>query len=285
MARVVVRFAALAAVLALVNVGVAAAQATSKAAAAKRTPAAAATQSASDGYHNATRLGGPRSLIGVMRDLRQLKRDMARPAVRTRVQRAIDAAGVSAAVRDQVMEILVAADPATLQDSPFAVGDTMLWMGLRTKGRPDVLRNVRWSGRQPFPAWKFDIDDGETLYHFVLPKPCGNLALATTERSPKAIAAEDARKAEEARRAEEARQAEEARRAAEAARAKAEEARQAEEARNRVPPSCGLHGDAVKAPRADARWRSTAAQSQQGGDPAGVARRADHRTARHAGQR
>ncbi len=257
MARVVLRFAALAAITALVNVGVAAGQATSKAAAPKAAPAAAA-QTTPDGFHNATQLGGSRSLIGVMRDLKQLKRDMGTARTRRLVQGSIDAAGTSAAVRDQVMEILVAADPGTLKDSPFAVGDTMVWMGLRINGKPDVLRNVRWSGRKPFPAWTFDVDDGETLYHFVLPKPCGNLALATTERSPKAIAAENARRAEEARKAEEARLAEEARRKV-------------------VPPpppppppaaaSCGVMATATKA---KGGWSVAidAAQSQQGGSPA-----------------
>jgi hypothetical protein len=266
MAQVVVRFAAAAAITAVVNVGMAAAQATPKPAAPKAAPAAVA-QTTPDGFHNATRLGGGRSLVGNIKDLKQLQRDMKRTAVRKNIQGALDAGGVSVAVRDQVMEILVAADPAVMKDGTFAVGDTMLWMGLKNKGKPDVLRNVRWSGRKPFPAWTFDVDDGETLYHFVLPKPCGNIALATTERSPKAIAAENARKAEEARRAEEARLAEEKRRADEAARLKAEEARRAEEARNRVPASCGVTASAVKA---KGGWTISidGTQSQAGGSPA-----------------
>ncbi|HEX7485521.1 MAG TPA: hypothetical protein VF332_05175, partial [Vicinamibacterales bacterium] len=239
MTRAVVRLAGFAAIAALVNVGVANAdrQATPKASVAKAEqaakpkaakPAVEMQAVTPDGFRNATRLGGPRSLIGVMTNLKQLKREMARPRARKDVQGALDAAGVSPAVRDQVLSILVAADPATLKDGPFDVGSTMVWMGLKNKGKPDVLRNLRWNGRKPFPAWSFDVDDGEMLYHFVLPKPCGNLSLASSERSPKAIAAENARKAEEARLAEEARKAEEARRAQEAKRA--EDARLAAEA-------------------------------------------------------
>jgi hypothetical protein len=182
----------------------------------------------SDGFHHATRLGGPRSLVGPIRDLKMLKKVMAQPRTRKAVEGAIDAAGVTPAVRDEVVNQLVASDPAVMKDTQFAVGDSMVWMGLKTKGKPDAIRNVRWNGAKSFPGWTFDVDDGEMLYHFVFPKPCGNISLVSSERSPKAIAAENARKAEEARRAEEARKAEEARRAEEAR--KAEEARRAAEA-------------------------------------------------------
>jgi hypothetical protein len=229
MTRTLVRLAGMVAIAALVNVGVAvAARPTTPATKQAAKPAVEKQAATSDGFHHATRLGGPRSLVGPSRDLKMLKRDMARPRVRKDVEGAIDAAGVTPAVRDEVMGILAAADPATMKDSPFENGGTMVWMGLKTKGKPDVLRQVRWDGAKPFPAWSFDIDDGETLYHFIYPKPCGNLSLASSERSPKAIAAENARKDEEARRAEAARQAEEARRAEEAR--KAEEARRAAEA-------------------------------------------------------
>jgi nucleoid-associated protein YgaU len=234
MTRTVVRLAGIVAVAALVNVGVAAAArptlpATKQAAKPKAAKPAVEKQVAiADGFHHATRLGGPRSLVGPVRDLKMLKRDMALPRVHKAVQGAIDAAGVSPAVRDEVMNTLVAADAASMKDTKFEVGGTMDWMGLKTNGKPDVIRNVRWNGVKPFPGWTFDVDDGEMLYHFIYPKACGNIALASSERSPKAIAAENARKAEEARRAEEARKAEEARRAEEAR--KAEEARRAAEA-------------------------------------------------------
>ena len=272
--RAVVRLAGIAAIAALVNVGVAnaARQVAPKAAAPKAEQAAkpkavkpkaakpvesAATQPVSpDGFHNATRLGGSRSLIGAMRDLKRLKLDMARPRTRKDIQTVLDVAGMSPAVRDELLNILIAADPSQLKDETFPVGNTMLWMGLRNKGKGDILRNVRWNGARPFAVWAFDIDDGETLYHFVLPKPCGNLALASSERSPKAIAAENARKAEEARRA--------------------------EEARKIVPPpppppplpppppasaSCGLTASAVKA---KGGWSVSidGGQSQSGGSPA-----------------
>ena len=140
------------------------------------------------------------------------------------VEQLLDVADLGS-LKGQVLDILAAGDPAVMKDEPFEIGKTMVWMGLRNNGKPDILRNIRWGGKMPFPAWSFDIDDGQTLYHFVLPKPCGNLALASSERSPKAIAAEAAKKVDDTRLAEEARKAEEARRAEEARKAEAEAAR------------------------------------------------------------
>jgi hypothetical protein len=48
-------------------------------------------------------------------------------------------------------------------DGKFEVGQTKVWMGLKNKGKPDILRNVRWNGAKPFAVWTFDVDDGETL--------------------------------------------------------------------------------------------------------------------------
>ncbi len=182
--RAVVRLAAIAAIAALVGAGVAVA-------------ADQGAKPAADGYRHATMLGGPRSLIGPLKDLAALKRAITRPAVRKNVESAMDAAGLSAAVKDEILKTLVAADASQMKDGKFEVGNTWVWMGLKNAGKADVIRNVRWSGAKPFDTWFFDIDDGETLYHFILPKACGNLALASSERSPKAIEAERARRAAE----------------------------------------------------------------------------------------
>ncbi|HEY3384664.1 MAG TPA: hypothetical protein VGK32_23125 [Vicinamibacterales bacterium] len=264
------RLAGIAALAVLVNIGIAdaAGQTPAPKAAKEQVAAPKAVKPAKravakpvvpdDGFRTATRLGGPRSLIGSIKDLKQLKRDMARPRVKKNVDAVITEAGLTS-LKDQILGTLTAADSATLKDEPFEVGKTMVWMGLRNAGKAAVLRNIRWGGKKPFPAWTFDIDDGETLYHFALPKPCGNLALASSERSPKAIAAEAARKAEEARLAEEARK-------------RVEE----EAARKVVPPppppppapaSCGLTATAIKA---KGGWSVTidGSQSQSGGSPA-----------------
>jgi hypothetical protein len=165
----VVRLAGIAAIAALLGAGVAVA-------------ADQGAKPADDGYRHATMLGGPRSLIGPLRDLAAVKRAITRPAVRKGVEGVIDTAGLSAAVKEEILKILVAADASQMKAGKFEVGNTWVWMGLKNAGKPEIIRNVRWSGSKPFDAWFFDIDDGETLYHFMLPKACGNLTLVSSER-------------------------------------------------------------------------------------------------------
>ena len=102
MMRAVVRLAGIAAIAALVNVGVGCCGRLHRNPQPRRPRAASRGQMTPDGYRHATLLGGPRSLIGPLKDLKHLKRVMARPAVRKNVEGAIDAAGLSAAVKDQV---------------------------------------------------------------------------------------------------------------------------------------------------------------------------------------
>jgi hypothetical protein len=67
-----------------------------------------------------------------------------------------------------------------VKETEFAVGDTMEWMGYSKGGKPDLLRQLRWAGgkpAKPFKAFEFSVEDGASIYNFVVPKPCGNLAL------------------------------------------------------------------------------------------------------------
>ena len=131
MTRTVVRLAGMVAIAAMVTVGVADAArptipATKQAAKPKAVkPAVVGQVATADGYHRATRLGGPRSLVGPVANLKMLARVMAQARTRKAVQGAVDAAGVSPAVRDEIMAKLVASDPAVMQDAKFAVGDTI----------------------------------------------------------------------------------------------------------------------------------------------------------------
>jgi hypothetical protein len=58
-------------------------------------------------------------------------------------------------------------------------GTHINWMAVKRAGRPVVLRNVRWTGRQPFDAWQFAVSANGTTYDFIVPKVCGNLSLLT----------------------------------------------------------------------------------------------------------
>jgi hypothetical protein len=200
----------------------------------------AAAQKVDDGYRTSLRLGGARSITRPIRDLAALKKIAGTPRMQKDYAAVLDQAGLSS-LAPEVVQILRAGDAAVLKETNFAIGSTMEWMALRNKGKPDIIRNLRWGGQKPFPAWEFFIDDGNKGYTFVLPKACGNLLLAKTGPSPKAeaaAAAESARRAEEGRRAEEARRVEAARKAEESRKAEEEARRQAE---LRRPPACGVN--------------------------------------------
>ena len=37
----------------------------------------------------------------------------------------------------------------------------MEWMAMKRAGKPAIVQKLaRWSGRQPFEAWQFDVTDG-----------------------------------------------------------------------------------------------------------------------------
>jgi hypothetical protein len=148
----------------------------------------------------------------------------------------LEEAGVGS-LRAEVVRIL---SEGAVTATTVAPGSTFEWMATRRRGRPTIMRRVRWDGRRAFRAFQFQIDDRNGLFTFIVPEDCGNLTLVRRERvrgrPPRCgasrgggTAAEEARKADDARKAELARQAEEARKADDAR--KAELARQAEEAR------------------------------------------------------
>src|SRR5262249_24951174 len=58
------------------------------------------------------------------------------------------------------------------------------WMAIKRAGRPAILQNVRWTGRQSFDAWQFTVTASGMTYTFVVPKICGNLSLLSAVAAP-----------------------------------------------------------------------------------------------------
>jgi len=56
-------------------------------------------------------------------------------------------------------------------------GESFQWMAYRKGGKPDVIRNPRWSAKKPFDAWQIKVPSGGTESIFVVPQSCMNLAL------------------------------------------------------------------------------------------------------------
>jgi hypothetical protein len=95
----------------------------------------------------------------------------------------METAGLSS-LTPTVIDILTKASPDQLKETEFQPGSTMVWMAFRRGGaKPDIVRNVKWGGKKPFPGFTFVIDDLNQTYTFIVPKPCANIALVSSEPS------------------------------------------------------------------------------------------------------
>ena len=173
------------------------------AAAAVLATAVTAGAQGADGYRNARRLGGSTSFYKPpLTTPASLKKMMANKRVVADLKTVLEQGGVSD-IADKITSTLTSptevvkgatcaeAAPAdgTIVECDFAPGGTLQWMAFkpRVKGKPtaSLLQNLRWSGKQPFKAFLFRVTTDDKIYTFVVPKPCGNLSLASAVDVPK----------------------------------------------------------------------------------------------------
>jgi flagellar hook assembly protein FlgD len=57
------------------------------------------------------------------------------------------------------------------------VGEKLMWMLYRVKGRVKVLEDVEWGGKEPLEAFSFKVIKDGRSFEFIMPKPCGNISL------------------------------------------------------------------------------------------------------------
>jgi hypothetical protein len=62
-------------------------------------------------------------------------------------------------------------------EKSIPVGDKFYWMLFRTQGKVKVLEDVEWAGKQPLPVFSLTARKDNKDYEFIIPKPCGNIAL------------------------------------------------------------------------------------------------------------
>ena len=159
-------------------------------------PSAASAQT--DAYHNARRLGGSTSFYKPpLTTAASLKKMIAKTSIAADITNVLGQGDVGD-VSDKVIATLSSptevvrggscADAVpvdgTIVECDFTPGSTLQWMAFRPvvkrKPTPSLLRNVRWSAKKPFKAFLFRVTTADKIYTFVLPKPCGNLSLAST---------------------------------------------------------------------------------------------------------
>ena len=81
-------------------------------------------------------------------------------------------------------QVLDALTTGAVSETTFASGDRMEWMALRRNRKPEIIRNIRWGGTQPFDGFRFIVETATTTYAFIVPKACGNLALVSATAKP-----------------------------------------------------------------------------------------------------
>jgi hypothetical protein len=73
---------------------------------------------------------------------------------------------------------------ATFTDSTWAVGDRVMWMLFRNQGKVKVTKEIEWAGKAPLEVFAVDVTKDYKLYHFIIPKTCGNIGLKSIEDVP-----------------------------------------------------------------------------------------------------
>jgi len=80
-------------------------------------------------------------------------------------------------------------ETASFEEKQLPIGDKLMWMLFRARGKIKVVENIEWAGKAPLPVFSFTVVKGYDHYEFVMPKPCGNIALRKVEEIiPDAVA-------------------------------------------------------------------------------------------------
>jgi len=63
------------------------------------------------------------------------------------------------------------------KNEKIAVGDKLMWMLFKSQGKVKVAEDIEWAGKEPLDAFSIQVKKDWKIYDFVIPKPCGNIAL------------------------------------------------------------------------------------------------------------
>lgn len=77
---------------------------------------------------------------------------------------------------------------ASFEETELLIGDKLMWMLFRSQGKVKVVEDIEWAGQEPLPVFSFTVVKDFKHYEFIMPKPCGNIALRKIEEIiPEAI--------------------------------------------------------------------------------------------------
>jgi len=70
---------------------------------------------------------------------------------------------------------------ANFVEKALPVGDRMMWMLYRSRGRVKAVQDLEWAGKAPLEVFSFTVKKDYKIYEFIMPKPCGNVSLRKVE--------------------------------------------------------------------------------------------------------
>jgi len=70
---------------------------------------------------------------------------------------------------------------ASFKEKLLPPGDKLMWMFFRSRGRVKAVEDIEWAGKAPLPVFSFIVKKDYKHYEFVMPRPCGNIALLKVE--------------------------------------------------------------------------------------------------------
>ncbi len=77
---------------------------------------------------------------------------------------------------------------AEFEDTTWNIGETVKWMLFRSQGKIKVTGPLEWAGKKPLEVFAVKVKKGFKTYTFIIPKPCGNIALRDeVEEIPEAV--------------------------------------------------------------------------------------------------
>ncbi|HDJ24044.1 MAG TPA: hypothetical protein ENF17_09160 [Candidatus Aminicenantes bacterium] len=77
---------------------------------------------------------------------------------------------------------------ANFEKKELPVGEHLMWMLFRSRGKIKIVQDLEWAGKNPLPVFSFMVVKGYKHYEFIMPAPCGNISLRKVEEIiPEAI--------------------------------------------------------------------------------------------------
>lgn len=91
---------------------------------------------------------------------------------------------VKAGYSDLYGIFMASIDDVDIQEHTMQPGDKAYWMLFGTQAKVYVAEDMVYTGKEPVPALKFNVEHDRKLYTFVVPKVCGNISLVGIEDIP-----------------------------------------------------------------------------------------------------